>query len=95
MLTMLPSRRHALEYEGQIWLDDNLDTYDEEYASDVTYNERPIRLAFAMLLFCTKGCFRMRINLKDYEVQENEMLLVAPGAYSTRLTYHRPAGAYC
>ena len=77
---MLPSRQHALDFEGELKLDDNLEEHYAEYGGEVNYDERPVRVTFAMMLFCRQGSFRMRINLKDYEVSENGLLLVPPGS---------------
>ena len=79
-MSMLPARSQTINYEGEMWLDDNLDNYDAEYDGDVNYDERPIRLTFAMVLLCVKGGFHMRINLKDYNVGANEILLITPGS---------------
>ena len=79
-LSMMPNTLTKLSYEDFFYLDDN-------FGSDTThtkYEGEPIKLMFATLLFCTEGYGVLRINLQEYRLQKDDILIIPPGSIMDR-----------
>lgn len=62
---------------GDILLDDN---FDDEMVRGFSYLGAPVKIMFTIVLLCVKGSIRFRINLKEMMVNQNDILLITPGA---------------
>lgn len=92
LMSMMETGNRQLNYNDELILDDNVE--DRDAATDagrwfgsladrrpVVYENSPIKLMFTMTLLCTRGTLCMRINLQEYEIGANEMLVILPHAF--------------
>lgn len=79
---VLPSER-SRGIENFIFVDDNLDVdlYDipniKEHEEGIKY---PFKLMFLMFVYMAKGSGSLKVNLKDYEINEGDAMLLGPGS---------------
>ena len=79
-LSMMPDTITKLSYANFFHLDDNF----EHTWHRASYDGEPVKLMFATLLFCTEGSGILRINLQDYRMQPNDILIIPPGSIVER-----------
>lgn len=79
-LLMLPANRKTLNLDNEIILSDNIDYNDIIENRESTYigTNYPVKITFTIIIFCTQGFMRFRINLIEYELRENDALLILP-----------------
>lgn len=80
-LLMLPDTEHTLTYGDKLVLMDNIGVSSEmNSVSDFVSTSYPFKLTFALAMFCRRGFMRVRLNLKEYTLAENDVLVVLPGS---------------
>ena len=80
-LLMLPDTEHTLTYGDKLVLMDNIGVCPEmNSVSDFVSTSYPFKLTFALAMFCRRGFMRVRLNLKEYTLAENDVLVVLPGS---------------
>lgn len=80
-LPMLSVTGHTQVFEDELLLTDNLGMgVDTDTASDFMSAAYPFRIAFTLVMFCCKGSMRVRLNLQEYALSANDVLVVLPGA---------------
>ena len=77
-LLMLPVTGRTLTLEDELVLVDNIDG-DTGPASDFVATPYPFKLTFTLVLFCLRGSMRVRLNLKEYVLAANDVLVTLPG----------------
>lgn len=77
-LLMLPDTGRTLVLENELVLVDNLGS-GVGPASDFVSASYPFKLTFTLVMFCLHGFMRVRLNLKEYTLVENDVLVVLPG----------------
>ncbi len=77
-LLMLPDTGRTLLLENELVLVDNLGS-GVGPASDFVSASYPFKLTFTLVMFCLHGFMRVRLNLKEYTLVENDVLVVLPG----------------
>ena len=77
-LLMLPDAGRTLVLENELVLVDNLGS-GVGPASDFVSASYPFKLTFTLVMFCLHGFMRVRLNLKEYTLVENDVLVVLPG----------------
>lgn len=75
-VSMLPQRDRYLEYDNICFVD-NLDEATSQEL-DYAFEDHPVKVVFATLLMCVRGTARLRLNLREYEIQRNDLLVVLP-----------------
>lgn len=86
-LGMVTPSQHALSLERDLILDDNFQTSHAGLAERKTgedgmivlNREQPVKQMFVLALICTEGHICIRMDLKEYEVKKNDVILVFPG----------------
>ena len=84
-LTMIPlSDGNTCWYNNEFVLADNFADTPHCMTSDAEIRPfikplRPFRLDFTMALFCCRGHMRVQVNLTEYELKENHMLITMSG----------------
>jgi AraC family transcriptional activator of pobA len=86
IFSMIPNSSHKLNWKDIMILDDNLgvgtpsEMRNQINRSDSNHNEPLlVRLMFSLILFCKHGRMDIRLNLEDYSLNENEILILVPG----------------
>ena len=80
-LLMLPDTGRTLMIDDDLVLVDNIGTsLDTDPMSDFVSATYPFKLTFALTMFCLRGFMRVRLNLKEYTLAENDVLVVLPGS---------------
>ena len=80
-LMMLPRSERTLTIGEEFMLSDNFtDSTDllDRNVKDFIASSYPFKIAFTMVLFCKRGSMRLRMNLEDYTLEENDILVVLP-----------------
>lgn len=79
-LLMLPDVGRTLIYENELVLLDNIGMdVEEELVSDFVSPSYPFKLTFTLVMFCLRGTMRVQLQLKEYVLSENDVLVVLPG----------------
>lgn len=77
---MLPDTGRTLVYEDELVLVDNIGiSFDTQPVSDFVSPSYPFKLTFTLVMFCLRGVMRVRLNLKEYALGENDILIALPG----------------
>lgn len=84
-LAMLPPTRNTMTFEDEFLLLDNLDDPQKEMATESTYY--PFKINFTILLFCVDGNMRFRVNLKEYTLQKNYLMILPQGSIGECINY--------
>ena len=84
-LGMLPPTRNTLTFEDEFLLLDNLDEQHEPNQPESSFY--PFKLNFTILLFCVGGSMRFRMNLKEYELSENYLMILPQGSIGECVGY--------
>ena len=69
----------TLSMEDAVILSDNIKTPLDLNGESKLTDASPKRIGFATILVCIQGCLTIRLNLKDYEIRGNDVLILAPG----------------
>ena len=80
-LLMLPDTGRTLMYKDELVLVDNIGiSSDTDSVSDFIATSYPFKLTFTLALFCLCGTMRVRLNLKEYVLGKNDVLVILPGS---------------
>lgn len=79
-LILLSAESSAVHLDREFILIDNFNETDEQTYPDLEFVNHPAKLTFSIMLFCLAGRMRFQINLKDLEIQANDILIVMEGA---------------
>lgn len=79
-LIRLSAENTAVHLNKEFILIDNLDTTPEPANTDLEFVNHPVKLSFTVAIFCLTGRMRFQINLRDIELQANDILVVPEGA---------------
>ena len=78
---MLPVMEHTLVLESEFMLSDNFGQppipQDMDKFVATVY---PFKIGFTLMIFCTKGNMRVRLNLQEFLLQASQVLVVLPGS---------------
>lgn len=86
-LTTIPFDEQACVFENRFILAGDLD--DTKPPRDLTHDPSmlpflttpyPFKIQFAMAHLCLSGSMRVRLNLNEYELHRNSLLIVTPGS---------------
>ena len=84
----LPISGDTLVFGHEIMLADNFDApLDESDVSRFMLSPYPFKLNFAVAMLCTRGAIRVRLNLIEYELQKDDVLVVLPGSIGECLSF--------
>ena len=79
-LLMLPDIGRTLIYGNELVLLDNIGMdVEKELVSDFVSPSYPFKLTFTLVMFCLRGTMRVQLQLKEYVLSENDVLVVLPG----------------
>ena len=79
-LLMLPATGRTLTFGDELVLLDNIGVRtDVEPVGDFVATSYPFKLAFTLVVFCLHGSMRVRLNLKEYVLKANDVLVTLPG----------------
>ena len=77
-LVQLSAQSIAAHLDNQFILIDNFDELQMD--TEAFFVNHPLKLSFTVMLFCLDGWMRFQINLRDFELQANDVLIVQEGA---------------
>ena len=78
-LIQLSAQEGAVHMDNQFILIDNFDTTPEPNDPDMFFVNHPVKLSFTVVIFCLKGRMRFQINLREFELRENDVLTAQKG----------------
>lgn len=80
-MSMLPVSERTLVFEDELMLTDNLELISEAWKEvPLIADAYPFKIDFTMVLFCQTGYSRGRINLKEFRLETNDVLVAPPGS---------------
>lgn len=87
-MMMLPTTERTLIFKDEFMLTDNLDlpveAQVEDFAATPGY---PVKMNFTLTLFCTAGHMLVKLNLKEYRLEANDVLVILPGSIGECLEF--------
>ena len=76
-VSMLPLSERYLEYENFAFDHISADkTLTNALGNNLEFH--PVKLMFTAMGICTKGTMRLRLNLTEYELHENDIIVILP-----------------
>ena len=79
-MAMLPMMEHTLVFENEFMLADNFGLPQQmDKVSCFVAPPYPFKIDFTLMLFCTAGTMRLRINLQECHLGGGQVLVVLPG----------------
>lgn len=79
-LLMLPVTGRTLTLGDELVLLDNIGLRpDAVPMSDFVATSYPFKLTFTLVVFCLRGLMRVRLNLREYVLAANDVLVTLPG----------------
>lgn len=80
-LPMLSSTGHTLVFGDELLLTDNIGIrIDTESVADFVSPTYPFKVTFTLVMFCRRGRMRVSLNLREYCIADNDVLVVLPGS---------------
>lgn len=79
-LIRLSAENTAVHLNKEFILIDNLDGITEQTNTDFDFVNHPVKLSFTIAILCLAGRMSVQINLQDFELQANNLLVVFEGA---------------
>lgn len=79
-LIRLSAQDGAVHLDKQFILIDNFDGVSEQVNADLFFVNHPVKLSFTIVLFCLAGQMQFQINLQNFELHSNDILIVQEGA---------------
>lgn len=80
-LMMIPFDERTCIFNNEFVMSDNLQKPDNTSGfDDFVASPYPFKIQFTMTLFCLGGLMRVRLNLTEYNLQKNDILIVEAGA---------------
>lgn len=78
-LIRLSSENTALHLDREFVMIDNIDEGPEQMNMGVEFVNHPVKLSFIVVVFCLAGRMRFQINLQEFELRANDILIVQRG----------------
>ena len=79
-MLMVPATDRTLVFEDEFMLCDNFNRpADAGIGRQFIAPDRPFKMDFTLLMFCTQGEMRLRLNLQEYKLRSGMALVVLPG----------------
>ena len=79
-LPMLSDTKRTLTLGDEMLLTDNIGLPNEaDRVDDFVAPPRPFKLTFTLVVFCLRGTMRVRLNLREYTLSANDVLVTLPG----------------
>lgn len=75
-LIRLSAENTAVNLNKTFVLIDNFDGSSKQVNTDWEFANHPFKLSFTIAIFCLTGRIRFQINLQDFELQTNDLLVV-------------------
>jgi AraC family transcriptional activator of pobA len=75
-LIRLSAENTAVNLNKTFVLIDNFDGSSKQVNTDWEFANHPVKLSFTIAIFCLTGRIRFQINLQDFELQTNDLLVV-------------------
>lgn len=79
-LIRLSAENAAVHLNKEFILIDNFDGTSEQINTDLEFVNHPVKLSFTIAIFCLSGRMSFQINLQDFELRANNLLVVLEGA---------------
>ena len=79
-LIRLSAENTAVHLNKEFILIDNFDDTSKQSNTDLEFVHHPVKLSFTVAVFCLAGRMRFQINLQDFELRANDILIVLEGA---------------
>lgn len=76
-VSMLPLSEHYLEFENFAFDCLSADTTLTDTRGN-NFEFHPVKLMFTAMGICTRGTMRLRLNLMEYELHENDIIIILP-----------------
>ena len=78
-MAMLHIMEHTLVFGNEFLLTDNFGLpLNHQTEQDFIASAYPFKININIMLFCTKGSMRVRLNLKEFHLQKNQVLVMLP-----------------
>ena len=78
-LIRLSAENAAVHLNKEFILIDNLDEVQEQTNTEMEFVNHPVKLSFTLAIFCLAGRMSVQINLQDFELRANDVLIVQEG----------------
>ena len=79
-LVRLSAQKGAVHLDNEFILIDNLSGETGTTESEPMFVNHPVKLSFSIVMFCISGSMRFRINLQDFELRANDVLIGMEGS---------------
>lgn len=67
--------------ENEFVMNDNLDlALENNQHYSFQYESYPIKLSFTITIFCLSGSINIQLNLQEYQLEANDILIIMPGS---------------
>lgn len=77
-MMMIPDSGRTLNLNNEFILADN---FIDELNPDIHIPSFPVKTTFPIVLLCKKGPFRIKFNLNEYILNDNNMLIIPPNTF--------------
>ena len=78
-LMRLSAESAAVHLNNEFILIDNFNETSEQSDTDFEFVNHPVKLSFTVALLCLAGQMRAQVNLQDFELRTNDVLVVQNG----------------
>lgn len=78
-LIRLSAENAAVHLNNEFILIDNFNETSEQSDTDFEFVNHPVKLSFTVALLCLAGQMRAQVNLQDFELRTNDVLVVQNG----------------
>ena len=78
-LIRLSAQDGAVHLDRQLILLDNFDESSRRDDAETFFTNHPVKISFTTVIICLTGCIRFRINLQDFHILSNDILVVQEG----------------
>lgn len=75
-LIQLSTESVATHLNKEFILIDNFDKFPEQADTNWEFANHPVKLSFTIVIFCLAGRMQIQINLQDFELHSNDLLVV-------------------
>lgn len=86
---MLPSSERTLTFGDEFFLADNFGIAQGIRPSRFTTPNYPFKINFTMIIFCTKGYMKVRLNLEEFCLSAGQAMTVLPGSIGECVEFGR------
>lgn len=78
-LIRLSAEDSAIHLDKELILIDNIDDANEQGYADFEFVNHPVKLDFTTVLFCLAGRMQVQVNLQEFELHANDIIIVQEG----------------